>query len=140
MEKYIVSIDEDHLDVASEDYREKMIITDLKNVNDNNGKVYLAILDNQVIGLIMGIIYKYNEEDNLDYKCPKKGIVTELIVTNKVRARGIGNMLMNKMEEYFKTEGCEYISLDVFSYNKNAIDFYQRKGFNNRMNVMLKKI
>lgn len=117
-----------------------MIIADLKNVNDNNGEVYLAILNKHVIGLIIGIIYKYDEEDNLDYKCPKKGIVTELIVTNKVRANGIGKTLMNKMEEYFKTEGCEYISLDVFSYNKNAMDFYQRKGYHNRMNVMIKKI
>ncbi len=140
LEEYIVSIDEDHLDVVSEDYREKMIITDLKNVNDNNGKVYLAILDKHVIGLIMGIIYKYNEEDNLDYKCPKKGIVTELIVTNQVRAKGIGNMLMNKMKEYFKNEGCEYISLEAFSYNNNAIDFYKRRGYHNRMNVMIHKI
>lgn len=140
LEEYIVSTDEDHLDIVSEDYRDKMILADLKNVNDNNGKVYLAILDNQVIGLIMGIIYKYDKEDYLDYKCPKKGIVTELIVTNKERASGIGNMLMNKIKEYFKSEGCEYISLDVFSYNKNAIDFYQRNGFHNRMNVMIKKI
>ena len=31
------------------------------------------------------------------------------------------------MEEYFKQINCEYISIDVFAYNKNAIKFYEKK-------------
>ena len=30
---------------------------------------------------------------------------------------------MNKIEEYFKSIGCEYISIDVFAYNKIGINF-----------------
>ena len=140
LEEYIVAIDEDDLDVVGSKYRENMIKVDLKNVYDNNGKVYLATINDQVIGLIMGIIYKYEDADYLDYKCPKKGIITELIVTHKVRSNGIGNLLINKMEDYFKSAGCKYVSLDVFTYNKNAIEFYTKKCYHQRMTTMIKKI
>ena len=63
LEEYIVSIDEDELDKVGEHYREKMALFDLKRVKENNGKTYLAIENGKAIGLIMGIIRKYEEED-----------------------------------------------------------------------------
>ncbi|MBE6160241.1 MAG: GNAT family N-acetyltransferase [Lactobacillales bacterium] len=140
LEEYIISIDEDELDQLHPEYREKMAILDLEEVENYNGKCYLAIEEDKVIGLIMGCIYPYDEYDYLDYKCPKKGEITELIVTNKVRSNGVGNALINKMEEYFKSLGCEYIKVDVFAYNKNAINFYDKKGYHPRMLDMIKKI
>ncbi len=52
LEEYIVSIDKDHLDQVHPEYREKMAIIDLEEVNKNNGKCYLAIENNKAIGLI----------------------------------------------------------------------------------------
>ena len=66
LEEYIISIDEDNLDQLHSDYHEKMALIDLDEVNNNSGKCYLAIDDNNVIGLIMGIIRKYDEFDYLD--------------------------------------------------------------------------
>ena len=80
-----------------------MAVLDLEEVNKNNGKCYLAVENNKAIGLIMGCIFPYDEYDYLDYKCPKRGEITELIVTNKIRSKGIGQELINKMEEYFKS-------------------------------------
>lgn len=140
LEEYIVSIDEDNLDQVGKDYREKLAIIDLEEVKDNNGKCFLAIQDNKVIGLIMGIKRTYEETDYLDYKCPKSGEITELIVTKKVRARGVGKVLINKMEEYFKNIGCEYIFVDVFGYNTNGINFYEKNDYHTRMLSMVKKV
>ena len=140
LEEYILTIDEDELDQIHPDYREKMAILDLKEVEDNNGKCFLAIEDDKIVGLIMGIIPPYDEYDYLDYKCPKRGEITELIVTSKTRNSGIGNALIEKMEEYFKSVGCEYIIVDVFAYNKNAIKFYDKKGYHPRMYTNIKKI
>ena len=89
LEEYIVSIDKDNLDIVHPDYREKMAIRDLKEVKENNGKCYLALEENKVVGLIMGCIFPYDEYDYLDYKCPLRGEITELIVSNKVRSKGI---------------------------------------------------
>ena len=140
LEKYIISIDKDNLDRIHEDYKDKMAILDLEEVNNNDGKCYIAVEDNKAIGLIMGIIAKYDENDYLDYKCPKKGEITELIVTKKNRSNNIGKELIEKMEEYFKSKDCEYIIVDIFAYNKNAIKFYNDRGYHTRMYTNIKKI
>lgn len=140
LEEYIVSIDEDHLDIVGKDYREKLIDVDLKEINDYEGKCFLAVENDKVIGLIMGTIPPYDEVDYLDYKCPRRGKVTELVISKNVRSNGIGQELMKKMEEYFISKKCEYILIDVFAYNKNAIDFYDKQGYHNRMHTVIKKI
>ena len=68
LEEYILSIDDDELDQLHPEYRDKMAKLDLEEVNENNGKCFLAIEDEKVIGLIMGAVRKYDEYDYLDYK------------------------------------------------------------------------
>ncbi len=140
LEEYIVSIDKDELDQVHPKYHEKMALVDLDEINNNDGICYLAIENNKAIGLIMGTIPTYDEYDYLDYKCPKKGIITELIVTSKIRSKGVGQALMDKMEEYFKFNNCEYVLVDVFAYNENAINFYNKKGYHPRMYTDIKKL
>ena len=115
LEEYIVMIDKDNLDIVHPEYHEKMALIDLEEIKNNNGKCYLAVENEKAIGLIMGIIPNYNKYDYLDYKCPKRGIITELIVTSKIRDNGVGKKLMDKMEKYFRDNHCEY-----------AIKFYEK--------------
>ena len=140
LEEYIVSIDKDNLDIVHPEYHEKMALVDLKEVKYNSGRCYLAVEKNKAIGLIMGIIPDYSKYDYLDYKCPKRGIITELIVTSKIRSNGIGKKLMDKMENYFRDNNCEYVLVDVFAYNENAINFYEKTGYHTRMHTDIKKL
>ena len=140
LEEYILTIDKDNLDQLHPEYRDKMAILDLEEVKRLNGKCFLAIENNKAIGLIMGYIIEYDEYDYLDYKCPKTGEISELIVTKKTRSSGVGKLLMNKMEEYLISKGCEYIKIDVFAYNENAINFYSKNNYHNRMHIMIKKV
>ena len=140
LEEYILTIDKDELDQLHPEYRDKMAILNLNEVREYNGKCYLAIEKEKAIGLIMGCIRSYNEYDYLDYKCPKRGEIIELVVSSKIRSNGVGQQLMNKMEEYFKSVGCEYIIIDVFAYNEKAIKFYDKQGYHTRMLVDIKKI
>ena len=117
-----------------------MAILDLKEVSDNSGKCYLMIDGDKVIGLIMGYVRVYDEYDYLDYKCPKCGERSELIVSKHARSKGVGQKLIKKMEEYFKQIDCEYILIDVFAYNKNAIKFYNRQGYHTREIINIKRI
>ena len=102
LEEYILSIDKDNLDQLHPEYREKMAILDLEEVNNYNGKCYLAVENDTAIGLIMGCIPPYEEFDYLDYKCPKRGEITELIVTNKIRIKGVGQLLIKKLKNILK--------------------------------------
>ena len=140
LEEYMVSIDKDELDQVHPEYHEKMALVDLEEVKNNNGMCYLAVDNDRAIGLIMGTIPPYDEYDYLDYKCPKRGIITELIVTSKIRSKGVGQALMEKMEEYFISNDCEYVLIDVFAYNENAIKFYDKKGYHPRMYTDIKKL
>ena len=140
LEEYIVSVDEDNLDRLHSDYRDKMALIDLDLINKNNGKCYVALDNDKVVGLIMGIISKYDEYDYLDYKCPKRGEVMELVVSSKGRHNGIGQQLINAMEDYFVLQECEYVLVDVFAYNDNAIKFYSKSGYHPRMITNIKKI
>ena len=140
LEEYIVSIDKDELDQVHPEYHEKMALVDLEEVKNNNGMCYLAVDNDRAIGIIMGTIPPYDEYDYLDYKCPKRGIITELIVTSKIRSKGVGQALMEKMEEYFISNDCEYVLVDVFAYNENAIKFYDKKGYHPRMYTDIKKL
>ena len=140
LEEYLVSIDQDALDQVHPEYHEKMALIDLEDVKKNNGKCYLAVENNKAVGLIMGTIPPYSEYDYLDYKCPRRGIITELIVTSKIRSKGIGKALMRKLEEFFKSKDCEYILVDIFAYNANAIKFYETNGYHSRMITGIKKV
>lgn len=100
----------------------------------------LYIQNNKTVGLIMGTISTYSANDYLDYKCPKRGEIIELIVTSKIRSEGIGQQLVDKMEEYFKSQNCEYVIVDVFAYNTKGIIFYNKKNYHSRMTTMIKKI
>lgn len=140
LEEYIVSIDKDQLDQVHPEYHEKMALIDLEDVKNNNGICYLAIETDKPIGLIMGTIPPYDEYDYLDYKCPKRGIITELVVTSKIRSKGVGQALINKMEEYFKLNQCDYVLVDVFAYNEIGKKFYNKNGYHHRMYTDIKKL
>ena len=140
LEEYIVSIDKDNLDIVHPDYKEKMAIVDLEELEKNEGKCYLYIEDGKALALIMGCVRPYDKYDYLDYKCPRAGNITELIVSQTIRSKGIGQELINKMEEYFKSINCEYVLVDVFAYNENAFNFYSKKDYHSRMHTMIKKI
>ena len=140
LEEYILTVDKDELDQLHPEYREKMALLDLEEVKENNGKCYLAIENNKPVGLIMGIVSTYDENDYLDYKCPKTGEITELIISKNIRNNGIGQRLMEKMENYFRSINCEYVSVDVFAYNEQAINFYKKQGYRTRMLIDMKKL
>lgn len=140
LEEYIVSIDKDKLDQLHPDYREKMAELDLIEVNKYKGKCFLAVDEEKVVGLIMGIIPPYDKYDYLDFKCPTRGKITALIVSRKSRKNGVGQLLVNKMEEYFKDNGCEYSYVDVFAYNKIGKEFYNKNNYHSRMFIDIKKL
>ena len=140
LEEYILTIDKDNLDQLHPEYRDKMAVLDLEEVNKNNGKCYIAVENDKAVGVIMGIVGTYGENDYLDYKCPKRGEITELIISKNARNNGIGQQLMNKMEEYFKSINCEYVVIDVFAYNELAINFYERQGYHTRGLIDIKKL
>lgn len=139
LQEYIIAMDPYHYNVLDKNYKEEVFMKDMEMLKNNNGKIYLAQDNDKIIGLIMGIIRKPIEE--FDYKrLDKMGEVIELIVTKKTRSKGIGKRLLNEIEEYFKSQNCSTINIDVFGYNDIGRSFYFKNGYHTRMMTVSKRI
>ena len=55
--------------------------------------------------------------------------VAELFVAESVRGQGIGTRLLAEAEQYARTLGRQFITLDVVDTNVGALRLYQRLGF-----------
>ena len=134
LQEYIAQIDKEGYNIKELYFQKTM-----EEINSCNGKIFLASQNEKIVGLIIGVVNN-EEENSYDFKAPKRGRITELIVSQKYRTSGIGQILLNKMEEYLKNIGCKAILIECFGYNTNALKFYQKNGYFNRAIEMMKKL
>ncbi|MBE7082323.1 MAG: GNAT family N-acetyltransferase [Clostridiales bacterium] len=138
LQQHIVELDEEHYNCISENYVELYLDKTLKEINDNHGKMFLYCDDNKIVGLVVALVN--NEEiDTYDFKAPKRGRVSELIISKNARSCGIGKQLLSHAEDYLKQVDCKDVLVEVFAYNEKAIKFYEKNGFHTRMVEMTKK-
>jgi len=131
LQEYIASVDREKFNILTEEYREKYFLKTLGEVKKYEGKIFLALDDKKIVGLIVGIINNEIEE-TYDFKTPKRGRITELVVSKKVRGKGIGKLLLKHMEDYLMSVGCKGVLLDVFAYNQRAQEIYYNSGYFDR--------
>lgn len=139
LQEYIRDIDREGYNIITSDYREKYFEKTMNEVRENEGKIFLALEENNILGLIVGLINNEGES-TYDFEAPKRGRVTELVVSKNSRANGIGKQLLKKIEEYFISVGCKGVLIDVFAYNESAQKFYYKNGYFNRNIEIMKKI
>lgn len=140
LQNYLIDIDDWHTQVLLPEYREKIFEIDMNRVRKQDGKVYLFVENDTVIGLIIGIVEEKDEIDVLTNDCAKTGSVLELVVKNNVRGNGIGKTLLEKIEEYFKSINCKRINIEVFGPNKKGLNFYEKNDYIIRDMIVSKKI
>lgn len=129
LQNYLIDIDDWHTQVMLPEYREGNFQMDLRKVNNQEGKIYLAIENELIIGLIMGVVEEKDEIDKLTNDCAKTGSVIELIVKNNIRGNGIGKILLDKIENYFKSINCKRVNIEVFGPNKKGLNFYEKNDY-----------
>jgi ribosomal protein S18 acetylase RimI-like enzyme len=140
LQDYLVSIDDLKRMRRMPEYGENYTERTLQNVAENNGITYVAETKGRIVGLIVGITHEQTKEELLELVPYKRGVVLELIVENGYRKRGIGTLLMEKMEGYFKQKGCSVSGVDVFPPNENAYHLYRKFGYLERNIWMTKKL
>ena len=136
LQQYLADMDKEGYNIVGDGYRDKYFEKTLEEVNKCNGKILLYRDNDKIVGLIIGIVNN-NETVRYDFKAPKRGRITELVVDKDYRGKGIGKELLLKMKEHLKSNGCEKILIAVFGYNESAIRFYKENGFHIRMLDMI---
>ncbi len=139
LQEHISSIDEDGYNIVGPNFKEKYFAKTMSDYNRYEGKIFLAEDNNEIIGVIIGLINNL-DTDNYQFKAPKRGRVSELVVKKEYRGNHVGKALLNKMEEYFKSIGCKAVILSVFGYNTNAIKFYDKNDYHLRTMDVMKKL
>ena len=140
LQNYLIDIDDWHTQVLLPEYREGNFQMDLRKVNNQEGKIYLAIENELIIGLIMGVVEEKDEIDKLTNDCAKTGSVIKLIVKNNIRGNGIGKILLDKIENYFKSINCKRVNIEVFGPNKRGLNFYEKNDYIVRDMIVSKRI
>ena len=138
LQEYIISIDKEKYNIITKEYRDNYFNKTMDEIYKYEGKMYLYKDNDKIIGFIVGLINNL-EECTYDFKCPKRGRITELVVSSHYRKSGVGSILLHSMEDYLKSVECKDILLGVFAYNENAIKFYEKNGYHIRMFDMTKK-
>lgn len=140
LQNYLIDIDNWHTQVMLPEYRENYFKMDMIKVKNQEGKIYLSVEDNIVTGLIIGIVEEKDYVDKLTNDCAKTGSVIELIVKNNTRGNGVGKLLLEEIEKYFKKIDCKRINIEVFGLNKKGLNFYNKNGYIIRDMIVSKRI
>lgn len=105
-----------------------------------NGVIFMAEENGKLLGSIIGVISKKEGIYALEAYPSKDGRVLELFVSSDARGKGVGSLLMQKMEDYFRENGCKASTVECFAPNKEALKFYQRSGYVERLICSIKKL
>lgn len=144
LNNHIVSIDTKGLvkpfksPEAIEAYTEKTI----KDAEELNGFIYLAIKEKIAVGFIQGVIIPKDNElfDQLTHDKYLEGWIGELYVKKEYREQGIGKKLYDKAVAHFKKNNCIHVRLIVLNGNKDAVKVYEKNGFETRGLNMIKDL
>lgn len=107
-------------------------------IEDGKAHIFVAEINDEVVGFI-SCSYE-NKDDELICKKVPCLYISDLVIKERFRSRGIGKLLMKRAEKLAKRENMKYLKLDVYSKNIKAIKFYGDLGFNDHLRSMLKPL
>lgn len=96
-------------------------------ITDNDSTVLVAIVDNQIIGLVEIVFDNVSNED--DRFPVKRASVEYLYVRPNFRRSGVGLLLLEAAKEWAKKKGKQVLTTSVYVKNKAALDLYNKAGF-----------
>jgi ribosomal protein S18 acetylase RimI-like enzyme len=78
-------------------------------------------------GVPLGFIHLQTGSDY--YNSEKHGHISDVIVAPEGEGKGIGRMLVEKAEEWARSQGYRWLTLSVFAQNVRAREVYERLGY-----------
>ena len=117
----------------------KIILSDLKIKKEFNeifssSKRFLLVSENkkEINGFLMGTL--------LNSIWQKSGYLDDIFVSNKVRKKGVGKLLIKEFMRILKLKKAKTLRLGVNPKNKTASKMYKKLGFETIHHEMEKKI
>lgn len=103
----------------------------------NNPEHFVYIAENEngdVVGYSFAYIIKYHSHST--YRDFNSFYIDDICVAKAYRRNGIGKMLFDNSRKQASEFHCHNIDLGVWSFNRDAIAFYEKCGLRERMRRM----
>jgi GNAT superfamily N-acetyltransferase len=110
-----------------------------ERVARQDGRIVLAFdRDHHPVGL-MGFVFA-EDEPFVRSSLRLYGLVTELVVAEEARGRGIGRALLAEAERLTRERGAKRLFIGVLDANVSARAAYEAAGFTDYMRTMIKPL
>jgi len=107
-------------------------------IADENVGLFVAETDQKIIGFIHVV---FRVAPAFPIFVPRNyAIVDSVVVTSGFQNRGTGKILMDKVQEWAIAKGATSIELNVYKFNKTAISFYKKLGYQTSSQKMSKEL
>ncbi|MDO8594103.1 MAG: GNAT family N-acetyltransferase [bacterium] len=146
LQDYVASVDPHGQVTRKPEFGELYTVWLLDLIRETNGVIYFACLrrqaevDGKIVGCVAGILRDQEPREIAAGSAARYGRVQELYVDSTHRGGGVGKALMEKCEDYFRTNGCTVAYVEVFAPNKNAYEFYRASGYTDIDINLMKKL
>ncbi|WDH24454.1 GNAT family N-acetyltransferase [Pseudomonas chlororaphis] len=94
------------------------------------GRIYIAVIESRAVGII--VVFQDQEHEGTQHVYPEYRrfcLVSDLVVSEAYKGKGVALALMEKVYEYTKSLGFSYVRLGVLNSNIPARKFYEKNGF-----------
>lgn len=96
-----------------------------KVLAENRISLIVAEVDGKIVGYAM-----FNPAPFFPFKVKEKWFyITDIYILPEYRKKGIGKALINYIINLAKSQEIKKIKLSVWTFNRNAINFYEKLGF-----------
>lgn len=100
-----------------------------------NNFVYVAQIDENIIGYLAGCIHDKNE-----CYTEKFAEIENMYIENEYRRLKVGSILIDYFKKYCKENKIKYVKVSAWSENVDAISFYEKNDFKNYEKTLICKI
>ena len=104
--------------------------------NTEKAHVFVAVVNNQVIGYMMGVIHATAPV----FKIDQVGEIMDAFVTTECRRQNLGERLYNELKTWFKLQKVDRVDVSIAAGNPLSSQFWKKMGFKPLLHHLYKEI
>lgn len=89
--------------------------------------IFVAETGEKIIGTVHVYVRETPDINVLTHRV--YGIMDDLVVCENMRGFGIGKALMEKAHDWLRERGVKTVELNVWEFNRHAMEFYEKMGY-----------
>jgi ribosomal protein S18 acetylase RimI-like enzyme len=109
-----------------------------RRLSDEHIYVFIAEVDSMPVGSMVAV-HRQIEENPYAFANTRL-VIDQISVNVSHRGKGVGHAFMEEAKALCKRLNVDYLTLNVWAFNSQAIEFYKREGFENMALQMWQKM